>query len=76
VEIADRLDWILQMLEWEGRTDVPVWSVLQAFGNQRCGVAYRVSSSTVLTPIWILIHSWRNANDLAFGVVSLLIVNS
>lgn len=23
------------MLEWEGRTGVPVWSVVQAFGNQR-----------------------------------------
>ena len=34
-EIADRLDGIYQMLEWEGRTGVPVWSVVQAFGNQR-----------------------------------------
>jgi len=37
-EIADRLDRFRRTLDWEGKTDVPVWSVLQAFGNQRYGL--------------------------------------
>jgi hypothetical protein len=53
VEIADRLDKFRKMLEWEGRTDMPIWSVAQAFGNQRCGLplAYEVQ-----IPTFDLIH--------------------
>ena len=36
--IADRLDKFRKMLEWEGRIDMPVWSAIQAFGNQRYGL--------------------------------------
>jgi hypothetical protein len=66
VEIADRLDKFRKKLEWEGRTDMPIWSVTQAFGNQRCGLplAYEVQILTldlihigVVTPMIQLLES-------------------
>ncbi|KIM26632.1 hypothetical protein M408DRAFT_182435 [Serendipita vermifera MAFF 305830] len=59
VEVANRLDGIHQMLEWEGRPGVPVWSVVQAFGNQSFWSRYPTDREFVAQSLVGLIHGAR-----------------